>query len=162
VFAILGSRRSLEETSVLDLYAGTGAMALEALSRGASRATLVESARPALEAMRANIGSLGLSARAAVVASAVERAGRAIVARAPFDLVFVDPPYALVASGEASGTLEGLVMGGILAPGAIVVLEHASADEAPALAALTAEDTRRYGDTSVTLYLAVEPPDSAR
>jgi 16S rRNA (guanine966-N2)-methyltransferase len=158
VFAILGSRRSLDGNRVLDLYAGTGAFALEALSRGATHATLVESARPALDAVRANIESLDLIARAAVVAAPVERAGRAIAARAPFDLVFVDPPYALVPSGEASKALMDLVGDGILAPGAIVVLEHASADAAPALPALIAGETRRYGDTSVTLYFAGEAP----
>src|SRR5688500_9337459 len=102
LFSMLGN---LEDRVVLDLYAGTGALGIEAMSRGAARAVFVESARPALEALRQNLASLGLVGGAAgansgegchVVGARAERAVVDIARWGPFDLVFADPPYALV------------------------------------------------------------------
>jgi 16S rRNA (guanine966-N2)-methyltransferase len=154
VFAILGARRSFEGSSVLDLYSGTGALALEALSRGAARATLVESAKSALQAIVANVEALDLRGRVRIVASSVERATRAITEEAPYDLVLADPPYALVSTGEVSRTLEALATrsAGLFTDGALLVLEHASADGPPTMATFALSDSRRYGDTAVSLY----------
>jgi 16S rRNA (guanine966-N2)-methyltransferase len=131
---------------VLDLYAGTGALGIEALSRGAAHATFVESARPALAALRANLAALGLEASARVVSQPVGRAVK--VLSGPFDLVLADPPYAAIA--EVPAVLVALRTA--LAPGVRVVVEHASRDAAPPVAGLTARPSRVYGDTSVTVY----------
>jgi len=152
LFGILAARGAVEGARVLDLYAGSGALALEALSRGAARAVLVERGRPALEAIRANVEALGLGARAKVVAGPVERAAPRLSAEGPFDLVLVDPPYADVPRGAVGRALEPLLAGGALSAGALLVLEHAHADAPPPLAGLSAEETRRYGDTALTFY----------
>lgn len=140
----------LDGLRVLDLYSGSGALALEALSRGAERAVLVERERAALQVIRRNIEALGLGAAAEVVALPVERAGRALVALGPFDLVLVDPPYEDVASGRIVRVLGRLT--GVHARGARLVLEHASRDAPPTLAGAGAPRCRRYGDTTVSVY----------
>jgi 16S rRNA (guanine966-N2)-methyltransferase len=134
---------------VLDLFAGTGALGIEALSRGAVEAVFVENARPALAALRDNLRALDLAALARVVALPVERAAGAVGAQ-PFDLVFADPPYAAVAS--VPPVLAELAAAGALAAGARLVVEHASRDPAPAIAGFAPRPSRLYGDTAVTLY----------
>jgi 16S rRNA (guanine966-N2)-methyltransferase len=155
LFSILGS---VEGATVLDLYAGTGALGIEALSRGARRAVFVESARPALVALRENLDSLGLAARAKVLAVDVERAPKDLGRDGPFDLVVADPPWAVVAA--AARALER-VTSTARAPGARVVLEHAARDAAPVVAGLVVRSTRAWGDTAVTIYDLVEPPARA-
>ncbi|RYE85146.1 MAG: 16S rRNA (guanine(966)-N(2))-methyltransferase RsmD [Myxococcales bacterium] len=109
VFSILGAPGE----AVLDLYAGSGALGLEALSRGAARLVLVENRRPALDALRANLTSLGLGEPAVtVVPRPVERSASSVAPLGPFDLVVADPPYALVESGAAQRALEGLLGAG--------------------------------------------------
>ncbi len=166
LFSILGER--VRDAAVLDLFAGTGALAIEALSRGARSAVLVEQAPRAVAVIRANLEALDLGGVATVRRTKAEvylrqrqghgqgqrPAGRAPV-DGPFDLVFIDPPYAIPV-----GTLAGLLarLGqGALAPGATVVLETSSRAEPPPWPApLRAEATRRYGDTA--LHLAVVEP----
>jgi 16S rRNA (guanine(966)-N(2))-methyltransferase RsmD len=152
LFGILAARRTLEGVRVLDLYAGTGALALEALSRGATWATLVERSRPALAAIATNIAALRVEAHVRVVAGVVERSMTAIAKDAPFDLVFADPPYAFFASGEAARALTPLVGGGLLAAHALLVVEHGKDDVSPAIRGLSLADARRYGDTMIALY----------
>jgi len=137
---------------VLDLYAGTGALALEALSRGASRATLVESSREALAVARGNVASLGMEDRARVVAADARDAVRRGAGGGPFDLVLADPPWALVDSGEAVHVLADLARSGLLSENALVVLEHAARTPSPEIAALANDQSRRYGDTALTFY----------
>ena len=138
--------------SVLDLYAGTGALALEALSRGAARAVLVEHDRAALEALRANVAALDVGAVTHVVPSRLPRALVSVLERGPFELVFCDPPWA---NREAAGdVLARLAAEGGLAPGARVVLEHAAKDAEPAVLGLDVSDRRAWGDTAVTLFRA--------
>jgi 16S rRNA (guanine966-N2)-methyltransferase len=162
LFSILGER--VRDAAVLDLFAGTGALAIEALSRGARSAVLVEQAPRAVAVIRANLEALDLGGVATVRRTKAEvylrqRQGQRPAGRAPgdgpFDLVFIDPPYAIPV-----GTLAGLLarLGqGALAPGATVVLETSSrADPPPWPAPLLAEATRRYGDTA--LHLAVVEP----
>ena len=96
IFGAVGSRLSLEGATVVDLFAGSGAMGIEALSRGAARATFVDDDAAAVAAVRANLAATGLSARAEVVRQRVETwlaAGAAESDRPGVDIVFCDPPY---------------------------------------------------------------------
>jgi 16S rRNA (guanine966-N2)-methyltransferase len=172
LFGILGAAGVLDGARVLDLYAGTGALAIEALSRGAARAVLVESSRDALSALRANLESLGLVPQAEVVAADVHAAAtvRRIARLGPFDVVLADPPWALVdahANG-ATRALADVASSGALAPEARVVLEHSarSAAERLAIEGLVLVEVRRYGDTALAFYkLAIMPaprPPGAR
>jgi 16S rRNA (guanine966-N2)-methyltransferase len=143
VFSILGD---IAGARVLDLYSGSGALAIEALSRGAAEATLVESSAAAIAAIRRNLRALELDAevRRQSVRSFVERA---LEGGRQYDLVFVDPPYRLASS------LRGPVLDGLLAPGARVVAE--SDRRAPVeLETLELVDERRYGDTLIRIYHA--------
>ncbi len=146
LFSVLGD---LDGLTVLDLYSGTGALALEALSRGAARAVCVESSRDALVALDDNARALGLAP--IVVRRPVERAARDVAAHGPFELVFADPPYALVDSGEA---IEAVARYAPLASErALFVLEHAAKSPAPRVDGLTHDETRAWGDTAVSFYL---------
>jgi 16S rRNA (guanine966-N2)-methyltransferase len=148
LFSILGS---VAGGHVLDLYAGTGALGLEALSRGARAAVFVERSKEAVAALQANLQALGLaSPRARLVVSPVERCARSL-GDEPFDLVFADPPYADVANGEASRLLEAVAVPR-MAPSALLVLEHASRDRSPDVSSLIREQERTYGDTSLSFY----------
>jgi 16S rRNA (guanine966-N2)-methyltransferase len=135
---------------VLDLFAGSGALGLEALSRGAAHATFVDSARPALAAVRANLAALGIAEdRAAVLAGdAVALAARHVPA-APWDLVLVDPPY----RSDLAERAVGAIPPAHLAPGAAIVIEHDRRNAPPdAIGSLLRTDQRRYGDTFVSFY----------
>jgi 16S rRNA (guanine(966)-N(2))-methyltransferase RsmD len=146
LFSALGD---VDGVAVLDLYAGTGALGIEALSRGAARATFVENGRPALAALRRNLAALGLEGEARVVALPVERAVTTLAAQA-YDLVLVDPPYAAI--GAVPRVIEALAKAGALAHDGRVVVEHAARDAAPPVAGLVARPTRTYGDTALTIY----------
>lgn len=133
---------------VCDLYAGTGALGIEALSRGARRAVFVENARPALAALRQNLAALDLGDAARVLPLPVERALELLAAEGPFDLAFLDPPYAALPRAAAAAAR----LAASLAPGGRLVLEHAARDAAPPIAGLAHDATRTYGDTAVSLY----------
>src|SRR5687768_885045 len=90
LFSILAD---VTDARVLDLYAGTGALGIEALSRGAARAVFVETATPAAAALKQNIATLGLQASARVIIARAEKAAQPIVRAGPYDLVLVDPPW---------------------------------------------------------------------
>lgn len=131
---------------VLDLFAGSGALGLEALSRGAVAVTFVERDRRALEVLRRNVTTVGLSGTQ-VVAEPVARALAGELAGGPFDLVLADPPYRLPKAGLA-GLLTALL--GHLVPGATVMLERPARDGTPPWPAqLRQGDPRRYGDTAL-------------
>jgi 16S rRNA (guanine966-N2)-methyltransferase len=152
LFSILGD---IEGTEVLDLYAGTGALGIEALSRGASRATFVESARAALRSLRQNLDQLDLATRTRVVASPIERFLTAQPSAA-FDLVLVDPPYAAVGETPRAGDLASILSRGWAASaraGSRLVLEHAAVDVAPVIVGLQIESTRTYGDSALSFYV---------
>jgi len=145
LFSILGDVEGLD---VLDLYAGSGALGLEALSRGARHATFVETAHAATQAIRANVDALQVGERARIVGGDVKRALKA--ANAAFGLVFLDPPYA--AEGIAQ-VLDQLSASGALVDGAWIVLEHAARNEPPVgTDARELRFTRTYGDTALTFY----------
>lgn len=139
---------------VLDLYAGSGALGLEALSRGAARVTFVERDRRALAALRANVDAVGLPG-----ATVVDRDARAAMAGhladAPFDVVVADPPYALD-EDELEAVLAALVPH--LAPGALVTIERGRREPPPAWpAGLGVHDARRYGATTLHRASRSEP-----
>jgi 16S rRNA (guanine966-N2)-methyltransferase len=150
LFSLLEARGVLEDAVVLDLYAGSGALGLEALSRGALTATLVDRDPRACAVIRTNASTTQLSGalvRRAAVTSYVKRPTDTV------DLVFVDPPYA--DTEDEVDTVLGLLPPW-LADGALVVVERDSRTRVPAWpAALTAEEPRAYGET--TLHLATAP-----
>ena len=126
LFNSLGSLLDLEGARVLDLYAGSGALGLEALSRGAGEVVLVESGPKVLPVLRDNIATVGLPG-ARVVAGSVPTVV-AGPAPAAFDLVLADPPYAVPVE-EVLGVLGSLAAGGWCAPDAVVVVERSSREE---------------------------------
>ena len=146
LFSRLEHRAAVDGARVLDLYAGSGALGLEAASRGAATVTLVEAARPAAEVCRRNAVALGLAARVQVV---VERVERFVARPAPsaWDLVLLDPPYDVPAA-TLDEVLDALVPA--LAPGASVVVERSTRGAAPSWpAGLVGDGERAYGETHV-------------
>ena len=138
----------MEDAHVLDLFAGTGALGLEALSRGAAHVTFVDDGRVAQGLLAGNIALLGVKDRVKVLRTS---ALRLPVAEAPAGLVFLDPPY-----GKALGAraLEAALAQGWIAEGALVVWEESTPQSA--VAGFDLLDTRRYGDTHVTLLEKVD------
>jgi 16S rRNA (guanine966-N2)-methyltransferase len=146
LFSALDARGAVHGARVIDLYAGSGALGLEALSRGAATVILVDSDRQAVEAARRNVHDLGLS-RVSVVLSSAERflAGPPKVAA---NLVFADPPYGTGAD-DVAAMLTGLAPQW-LAPGAMVIVERSSRTPEPTWPpGLLRTDIRRYGDTAL-------------
>jgi len=154
LFSILGD---LEGAIVCDLYAGTGALGIEALSRGAAAATFVEQARPALRALAENLSKLDLERSGKVLSMRVEKA-LATMPWGPeaFDVIFVDPPYAEVGEAGFAPALAKAAARGLgpsVRPGGRLVVEHAQGVSAPAVVGLELETTRTYGDTALSFYL---------
>jgi 16S rRNA (guanine966-N2)-methyltransferase len=146
LFAMLGE---VEDARVLDLFAGTGALGIEALSRGARQAVFVERDQVAIEALRANLAALGLDEQRARVRRepAAEALRQARERKETYDLVLVDPPYGR--AGETLARLAGALRD-LLAPGARVVVE--SDRRTPYELGLALERERRYGDTEIRIY----------
>jgi 16S rRNA (guanine966-N2)-methyltransferase len=147
VFNILG--QAFDGMAVLDLYAGTGALALEALSRGAVHAVLVDHGKEAVRLCHENAQLLGMSERAEIVPAAVdERTLRRLQPKGPFQMIFADPPYA---DQTPKQILEWVGAAGLLAPGGWLVIEHDRRVPAPRDGGgLACEDERRFGDTVVS------------
>jgi 16S rRNA (guanine(966)-N(2))-methyltransferase RsmD len=143
----------LDGLAALDLFAGSGALALEALSRGTTHATLVDSAPAAIRAIRANVAALGLDAGAIEIRRQEVRAflRGARAANRQYDLVLLDPPYRLAA--ELGRELSPLIAG-VLAAGGRVVSE--SDRRAPLDLDLPLTDERRYGDTLIRTHERTE------
>ena len=140
--------------SVLDAFAGSGAMGLELVSRGAARATFVDRDRRAVARLRRTAASLGAAdGEVAALAGDVFSLAPRGLPGAPFDVVFLDPPYALSAE-RVSSLVDVLARGGQLDPGAVVVYEHAA--DAPGLDcdALGPARSRTHGITAVDLMVA--------
>jgi 16S rRNA (guanine966-N2)-methyltransferase len=155
VFSILGA--AVAEARVLDLFAGTGALSLEALSRGARDAVLVEDQTVALEVLRRNLEALGVAERVRIIPLSVRQALKKLAARQEkFDLIFLDPPYG---RGLAVATLTALDTLGLLSPDGRVVAEHSHRETLPeCLGQLDLSQSRRYGDTQVAFYRVGENP----
>lgn len=156
LFDVLTARLgpSLQGAVVLDLYAGTGALGLEAISRGAGRAVLVERDDTALRALDANVTALGAQDAVSIVAGDVAGAGldRAL-ALGPFTLLLLDPPYRIEASDVASA-LERC--DSVLSPRALVAWEHAAFGRILAPAGWELSRTYRYGDSAVSILHRVQ------
>jgi 16S rRNA (guanine(966)-N(2))-methyltransferase RsmD len=158
VFAIIGAR--VDGAAVLDLFAGSGVLGIESVSRGARAAVLVDTDPGAVRVIRRNVERLGVDeacdVRRGDAAELLER--RAL--GGPFDLVFVDPPY--------RSRLHGVILrllgeAGRLPAGALVLVEHESRDELPESAGdLTLVRRERYGSTAVSFYEAVASDPGAR
>ena len=162
VFNILGA--FIEEARVLDVFAGSGALGLEALSRGAAFAAFIESDTDAVMAIRDNLERVGAELpRSAwrVVHLDVERGLRQLAkAEPPFDVVLLDPPYR---TGEGKKALNTVVDCAMLAPAGIVILEHDARTDLPAsIGPLRREKRHRYGDTVLSLYQAGVPAPTER
>lgn len=146
--AIFNILPAVEDLRVLDLFAGSGAMGIEALSRGAAHVTFVDRDRRALDVLRGNLKELGLADRATILAQDALAAARRPPA-VPWQLVFVDPPYASDLAARAVLALSPES----LAPGARIVIEHDRRHGPPEpLGSLLRTDQRRYGDTFVSFY----------
>jgi 16S rRNA (guanine966-N2)-methyltransferase len=152
LFSRLEHLRVIDGARVLDLFAGSGALGIEAASRGAGAVTLVDSGRAAVEACRQNVAGLAL-AGVTVVAERAERFVRRPVP-AGWDLVFLDPPYEL-ADDLLADVLLGLA--GTLAAGALVVVERSGRSPEPRWPdGLTGTSSRTYGDT-IVWFAAADP-----
>jgi pantetheine-phosphate adenylyltransferase/16S rRNA (guanine(966)-N(2))-methyltransferase RsmD len=145
--SVFNSLGQFFDGDVLDLYAGTGALGIEALSRGSERAVFVEKDRRALGVIRENLRRARVADRAEVVAGDVGRVlDRMLTDGRQFNLIFADPPYRIAAT-EVEGVMSRL--GALLAPGGRVVIESG---EAPAAGTIGKKGvTRRYGGTYVTI-----------
>jgi len=144
LFSILGAR--LPGARVLDLFAGSGALGLEALSRGAAGVTFVDEAQPAVRAIEANLQALSAEAQVRRQ-DALRFLSHASQRAAQYDLVFLDPPYR---QAERLAPLLSEALPAVLAPGAVAVAE--SDRRAPLALDLPLHDERRYGDTLIRIY----------
>lgn len=153
VFDILGPER-VAGAHVLDLYAGTGALGVEALSRGAETADFLEGNRTVARALRENLERLGLSERARVHEADLSRISLPPGVEGPFDLVFLDPPYE-----GAAGSRWLLRLAGMPWPsrGGLIVYERRKGTLVPIPHGLTLATERTYSETSVAFYHAGEP-----
>ena len=149
LFNVLAARTELTGAVVLDLYAGSGALGLEALSRGAVSVTFVEADRRAAAVISDNVralGAEGAKVRCATVASVL-----AAGAARPADVVFADPPYE-VPRADVEAMLAALIAHGWVAPGALAVVERSASGPPVAWpAGWTAGKERRYGDTRLEI-----------
>jgi 16S rRNA (guanine966-N2)-methyltransferase len=147
LFSILGSR--IADARILDLFAGSGALGFEALSRGAARVTFVESHRQTAAALMRTARDLGVAERCTVVAAAAER----VVARllGPYDIVFADPPYALPYPAAIFARLRDA---GALDPSCLVVYEHSAAAAAPVDPRFELRRTAVYGAVALSFLAA--------
>jgi 16S rRNA (guanine(966)-N(2))-methyltransferase RsmD len=161
LFDVLGP--SIAGARVLDLFAGTGAVGIEALSRGARRVVFVEKDQAALRALRGNLAALDASRAAArVMAGDVLHVLTGLAAQEePFDLVFVDPPYA---TGLAGRTLVALATAGVCREGGEVVVQHSTRTALPSVPGFADHRrSRRFGDTALTFLKAGGyTPDGSR
>jgi 16S rRNA (guanine(966)-N(2))-methyltransferase RsmD len=152
LFSILGGR--VTGCRFLDLYAGTGAIGIEAVSRGAAHVTCVESQQDALALLRRNVSDCGMAEYMIVRAQTVTQfLRRPEQWQGRYDIVFADPPYAMVR--DLAEVLAASLQGALLAPGARLVIEHGRKSVPPeTLGICTLQRAYRYGDTMLSLYAA--------
>ncbi|MGQ2908996.1 MAG: 16S rRNA (guanine(966)-N(2))-methyltransferase RsmD [Aliihoeflea sp.] len=152
VFNVIAHRYGdhLDGARVLDLFAGTGALGLEALSRGASYGVFIEESAEGRGLIRTNVEAFGLSGRTKIFRRDATKLGEAGTLQ-PFDLVFADPPY-----GKGLGELALVAArdGGWLKPGALCLVEEAAATPFQPPAGFTLDERRDYGDTTIAFCLA--------
>ncbi len=158
LFSMLESRfpGRLAKGQVVDAFAGSGALGLEALSRGAAHVTFLETDATCVQAIQHNLAALGLTDRATVHQTDAARPPRPA---APCTLAFLDPPYASPELGPDA--LQALARAGWLATEAVAVLEHRAKTPPAIPAAFTVAHQRSYRDTSVAFLVAAEDADAA-
>jgi 16S rRNA (guanine966-N2)-methyltransferase len=156
IFNILAARMELEGISVLDLFAGSGSLGLEALSRGASRALFVESSREACRLLQATLERFGCADEADVITMDARQflAG----SRERFHLVFADPPYVYP---HTAGMPDEIIAGKHLAPGGILLIEHATGLEFPPSDRWELFTGRRFGRTTLSFFRPVHNQETA-
>ncbi len=148
IFDILGPAWTFPR--VLDLFAGTGSLGIEALSRGAEEAVFVEQGKGALTVLKENLKALGLQSKSWVLSVPAKKGIAVLGERGEvFDLIFMDPPYGRDVVGK---TIEEIVRRGILAATGVIMAEHASRDRMIPPAGLELSQQRRYGDTTVSFF----------
>ncbi len=154
LFNILGAR--VRDAWFLDLFAGTGGIGIEAISRGASQVWFVDESRESLQVTRQNLDQAGFGDKAKVVASRAESFLRKT--QEQFDIIFLDPPYSL----EQQPLLEVVSESGVLRQDSIVVFEHFKKQQSPRAAGrLDLEREAVYGDTVLAFYRMSEPAAAA-
>jgi 16S rRNA (guanine966-N2)-methyltransferase len=155
IFDILEHRfpGQIEGTRVVDLFAGSGALGIEALSRGARFALFVDNGAEARALLRANVEALALGGVTRIWRADATKLGSA-PGGGPFALAFVDPPYG---QGLADPALASLMKGGWLEPNALCVVEEAAKVEIVAPSGLTRVDERVYGDTQIAIFQTSNP-----
>jgi 16S rRNA (guanine(966)-N(2))-methyltransferase RsmD len=153
--------RDFSGMKVLDLFAGTGNLSIEALSRGAAHALLVDASARAAAAIKDNLRRLGFAAHAEVWTAPVARSVRTLSRqKAAFDYIFVDPPYD---RGLAQRSLPLIAEGNLLRASGTLVVEHSAREILqPSYGALQLHDQRRYGDTRLSFYGDAAAIDAAR
>ncbi|HTY53674.1 MAG TPA: 16S rRNA (guanine(966)-N(2))-methyltransferase RsmD [Candidatus Binataceae bacterium] len=157
IFSRLAARLDFSGLAVLDLFAGSGALGIEALSRGAKNAVFVDSARAAAEAIRANLEALGLTSRSRLLCLDARRALADLAKEgACFDLVIADAPYQ---QGLSAQILAQLCDSALLAPGGWVVLELSRREAAPAEPGLESISVATLGDHRIALYRRAAQPE---
>lgn len=159
LFNVLGS--GISGSRFLDLFAGTGAVGIEALSRGAIHAEFIENHAPSAALVRKNLASLEISSSAKVIcADAVKGLTRLQAAGHQYDYIFIDPPYAAVA--DYSRVMKHVDSSNILAHGGILIVEHRKTfDIAESFAALRRVRLLRQGDAALSFYRRETPNRSA-
>lgn len=156
VFSLLTSRLgTLNNLRVLELFAGSGALSLEALSRGAQQAILVDSGSQAVALIQDNIARCHLREKARVVRQPAESVLPLLQKDAPFDLIFMDPPYR---QGLISGLLQQIATLQLLAQNGIIVAETAAKEDFDVPPSLIRHDIRRYGSTQI--HLIIHAPET--
>lgn len=147
-FSMLGPLHGV----VLDLYAGTGALGFEALSRGAEKVIFVESAKAAQKAIESNAKKLGVSERVVLLSATVEVSSRSLRKMAPFDLILTDPPWTHMQSAEVA--LRRLLNADLLKEDAQIVLGHPKGKpvELAESAGLELVKSRNWGDSAATFF----------
>lgn len=153
-------RWDVEDARVLDLFAGTGALALESVSRGAAQAVMIDSDRAACEAIRKNVASVRLEEKCRLVQRDY-RAAMELLAREGlrFDVVFIDPPYRMENTGEMCAELYDM---GLLARDFLLIVEHRRGCAPMLDGRFDAFDLRSYGDTQITFARRAQESGEAR
>lgn len=150
LFSILAEK--VPGSLVLDLFAGSGALGIEALSRGASQCIFVDSSRYSVEAIENNLKKTGFGSSSEVVFESVAKAIGKLVARGQrFDLIFLDPPYKIRLT-ELKGILETLSREKLIKPGGTIAWEHSTKISLSALNELKVKAEKKYGDTGLTFF----------
>ena len=151
LFSVLEDR--VKGSRVLDLYAGAGGLGIEAISRGAAKAVMVESSPAALAAIAANLGITGFSERARVIKGRAEAAVRSILEKgSSFDLIFMDPPYKISGS-ELERIFDSLIKRDLVTSRSLLILESSSRKPPQDFAGFVIKSLRVYGDTSLIFYV---------